>query len=299
MKKCIFLLLLVGILGGCTNSEQEEQIRSFWSEQFARVLPQPKLPDPESLPVPPPEAIVPDGRETTPNASAKNPVEVVLFMHPQSPEYVQLKQDKFVEKFQQSYAGRIDFKEYDVSSATGNTMMRRFMHAHNLSRLVVPALVVGNTVLQYPFEGIGQVMQNAFAAEPVSVFASPKQVKPRTTNPSYQFMEIKIEEDLPKDTKVNRHAPVKDRLYIQRALESAQSANQTTLRDIGRIFGPETQAQAFVIVAQSEKVLRTTAQTSESAQKYLATQNKVLRQQEQMLNRLMRNNARNLRAVRG
>ncbi|MBQ8033156.1 MAG: hypothetical protein IJ266_04305, partial [Elusimicrobiaceae bacterium] len=88
-------------------------------------------------------------------------------------------------------------------------------------------------------------------------------------------------------------------VFIQRALENARQANQSTLRDIGQIFGPETQAQAFAVVAQSENILQTSAQTAESAQKYLTVQRTVLRKQEQLLNKLMQSNARNLRAVRG
>ena len=130
---------------------------------------------------------------------------------------------------------------------------------------------------------------------------SPAQAKPqprvRRTRSS-QFMEITIEEEPAQITKKNTKISAKDRVYIQRALENAQLANQKTLRDIGQVFGPETQAQAFAIVARAEKILRTTASTSQSAEKYLDTQEKVLRQQNQMLNNLMQSNAKNLRSIR-
>ncbi len=116
---------------------------------------------------------------------------------------------------------------------------------------------------------------------------------------SHQYMEIVMEEEPAKIAKKNTRVSAKDRVFIQRALENVRQANQSALRDIGQIFGPETQAQAFGIVAQSENILQTSAQTAESAQKYLTVQRTVLRQQEQLLNRLMQSNARNLRAVRG
>ena len=116
---------------------------------------------------------------------------------------------------------------------------------------------------------------------------------------SHQYMEIVMEEEPAKIAKKNTRVSAKDRAFIQRALERARQSNQSTLRDIGQIFGPETQAQAFAIVARSENVLQTSAQTVGSAQKYLDLQDKVMRQQEQLLNKLMQSNARNLRAVRG
>ena len=116
---------------------------------------------------------------------------------------------------------------------------------------------------------------------------------------SHQYMEIVMEEEPAKIAKKNTRVSAQDRVFIQRALENARQANQSTLRDIGQIFGPETQAQAFAVVAQSENILQTSAQTAESAQKYLTVQRTVLRKQEQLLNKLMQSNARNLRAVRG
>lgn len=131
---------------------------------------------------------------------------------------------------------------------------------------------------------------------------SPKQVTQKPAKRqvvSHQYMEIVMEEEPAKIAKKNTRVPAKDRVFIQRALEHARQANQSALRDIGQIFGPETQAQAFAIVAQSENILQTSAQTAESAQKYITIQRTVLRKQEQLLNKLMQSNARNLRAVRG
>ncbi len=131
---------------------------------------------------------------------------------------------------------------------------------------------------------------------------APKQVtqKPaRRQVVSHQYMEIVMEEEPAKIAKKNTRVSAKDRIFIQRALQNARQANQSALRDIGQIFGPETQAQAFAIVAQSENILQTSAQTAESAQKYITIQRTVLRKQEQLLNKLMQSNARKLRAVRG
>lgn len=299
MKKYTFLLLIGLAMVGCTNAEQDEKIRAFWTEQLMQLLPAPppqRIMAPQSLPEfssqTTEEPLTPP---VQPGAVQAAPVNVVLFMHPQAPDYLRLKQERFVEKLQRKYAGKITFNQYDVSTPNGQTEMRRFIRARKLQQLTVPALVVGNEILQYPFAGVEVALQKAFAA-PVQTAQVRRVKRPET---SYQFMEITMEDEPAKVAKINKKVSAKERVYIQRALESARLSNQKTLRDIGQIFGPETQAQAFAIVAKSEKVLQTTALNSESAQKYLDTQTKVLRQQEQMLNKLMQNNARNLRAIRG
>ena len=125
--------------------------------------------------------------------------------------------------------------------------------------------------------------------------------KPRVKRQAdpYQFMEITMEDETAKVARVNTKVSAKDRAHIQQALENVRLSNQKTLKDIGQMFGPETQAQAFAIVARVEKVLQTSALNSESVQKYLNAQDRALKEQEKLLNQLLRNNARNLHSIRG
>ena len=129
--------------------------------------------------------------------------------------------------------------------------------------------------------------------------AVPPTVKPVVArrNTQNQFMEITLEK-----TRVNKfksNASLKDRQAMQRAIERVKKSNQQALEDIGAMFGGDTQAQAFAVVLQSEKILMRTANTSNTYQNYLNAQRKILQEQEAQLNQLMRQNAYKLRRVRG
>jgi len=119
------------------------------------------------------------------------------------------------------------------------------------------------------------------------------QVAQRTQS---QFIEITME-----DSRVNKfksNAPLKERQAMQRAIDRVKQSNQQALRDIGAMFDGDTQAQAFAIVAKSEKILVRTANTSNNYQNYLNAQRKILQEQEAQLNQLMRQNAYKLRRIR-
>ena len=296
MKKYIGLWVFPFLIAGCTDPEQDTKIHQFWTDQVVQVIQKTVSASVGEVPLQEEET-----EEMDPNFK---PIEVLFFMHPQAPTYLQLQQDHWLENFQQQYAGKVNVTQFDVSTATGQTSMRRFMHMRNLSSLTVPALVIGNKVLQnYPFENVDQTVQAALEAPvvmPIEVMLAAPQESPVKQRPKpVQFMEITLEEDTPPVSKINTKAPDKDKAIIQRALENARAANQKTLKDIGKIFGSDTQAEAYGIVSKTEKLLQNTAQTSESAQKYLTVQEKILQQQEQMLNKVMQSHAKNLRAIRG
>lgn len=120
-----------------------------------------------------------------------------------------------------------------------------------------------------------------------------------TEDYSAQFMKITMEDEHPRPQKINTRAPQKERLMIERALAVARQSNQKAVDDIGMMFGPETQAEAAVIVANAEELLEATAAQSTTAQKYLNVQSRVLREQEKKLNQLMQRDARNIRSIRG
>ena len=139
------------------------------------------------------------------------------------------------------------------------------------------------------------VEPQAPAAQPNADLASKKPTTARHSQT--QFIETTLE-----DSRVNKlksNASLKDRQAMQRAIERVKQANQQALQDIGIMFDGDTQAQAFVIVSKSEKVLTRTANTSNNYQNYLNAQRKILQEQDQQLNQLMRQNAYKLRRIRG
>ena len=140
------------------------------------------------------------------------------------------------------------------------------------------------------------------AVEPQAPVAQPNadlaSKKPTTARHSQtQFIEITLE-----DSRVNKlksNASLKDRQAMQRAIERVKQANQQALQDIGIMFDGDTQAQAFVSVSKTKKILTRTANTSNNYQNYLNAQRKILQEQDQQLNQLMRQNAYKLRHIRG
>ena len=117
--------------------------------------------------------------------------------------------------------------------------------------------------------------------------------------PQSQFMEITME-DSSRVNKFKSNAPFKERQDMQRAIENVKQSNQQTLQDIGTMFDGDTQAQAFAIVSKSEKILLRAANVSMSYPTYLNAQRKILQEQEQQLNQLMKQNAYKLnRRIRG
>ena len=121
--------------------------------------------------------------------------------------------------------------------------------------------------------------------------------QPSARRAQSQFLEITLE-DTTRVNPLKSNAPLKERQAMQRALENVKQANQQALRDIGIMFDGDTQAQAFAIVAKSEKILMRTANTSNNYQNYLNAQRKILQEQDQQLNQLMRQNAYKLRRIR-
>ena len=106
-------------------------------------------------------------------------------------------------------------------------------------------------------------------------------------------------EDAPKTRKTTSRASSSDSRAIQLALASVEKNNQATLADMGSFFGEDTKAQAYAIISRTERLLRKKASSSPDYKTYLATQKSLLQIQEKELNELMRQNAKNLRSVRG
>ena len=316
------MLTLTLFTAGCTNPEQDDQIRAFWHQQLAQVLgvtPPPVMPIetapaeeiPPSTQQPPAEELLPPLEIETPavvepkTPSAKpakpigRPLRVFLFTHTNSPLCQQLKADHWDTDFQQQYQGQIILVEYDMINPSSRTPLRNLMRKHKMPSLTVPILFVGNTVLPgYPFTGVDQAVKQALADQARAARA--KKIKTKTTqarlqNPT-QFMEIIMEDEHPVKNKL---ASARDLRAMQLALATVERANQQTVTDIGSMFGSDTQAAAFAITSRTERLLRYQTSSSASYKSYLATQQKLLALQEKNLNDLMRQNAKNIRSIRG
>lgn len=335
MRKLFFYGMIVLLLGaGCTSKEQDEQIKTFWQEQIIALLPQragmlppppaeipaaeEALPDeaiqPEQLPPPQasseeqPDPIVPAKEPTVQPAQEVGPAPVqqpavpaqkprltaILFVHSNSPVCQQLKADGWDKQFEQKYQGTVRLVQYDMVNPASKEPLQKMMRQHSLPSISVPILFIGRSAIPgYPFNGVDQAVQKALA--------QPKPRAPRkttTAQKSAQFMEIIMEDD-PKTQPRNNKATARDTRAMQLALASVERNNQSLLTDVGSLFGEDTKAQAFAVVARTERLLRRKASSSPDYQSYLATQKQLLKLQEKEINQLMRQNAKNIRSIRG
>lgn len=254
-------------------------------------IPQDSLPPTEEAPLPPAEepSLKPQPAPAKAPTVAKVPraVEAMLFVSPSCPRCQRLKQEGWVAKFQDKYAGQVRLTEYDLSIPQNEELLQNMMRKHHLTQVGYPTLfIAGNVVQGYPLN-----------ADPVVAKVLAKQGWKKSSAPQQQFIEITLEDS--NTGNVKSKAPLKDRQSMQSALDRVKQSNQQTVKDIGSMFGADTQAQALAIVAKYEKTLQRTANTSDTYQNYLKAQQKILQEQEQLLNQLMRDNAYRMRNIRG
>ncbi len=217
-------------------------------------------------------------------------VKAMLFFSPSCPRCQRMRQDGWVSKFEDKYVGQISLTEYDVSVPQNAELLQTMMQKYKLSQVSYPTLFIGGHVVQgYPLDADPVVAKVLAKSNPAKKTAK-KQQKPQ------QYMEITLEEDEPS---FKGKASAKDLQAIQQALEKVQQDNTNALRDIGTMFGADTQSQAFIITSKTEKSLRNAARNSISLQQYLTAQNKLLKQQEADLNQLMQAHASRLRSIKG
>ncbi len=231
-----------------------------------------------------------------PAAPAQKPrLTAILFVHSNSPVCQQLKADGWDKQFEQKYQGTVRLVQYDMINPASKEPLRQLMRQHKLPSLSVPILFIGRSVIPgYPFDGVDQAVQKALA-QPTKPRA------PRNTTTAKkpaQFMEIIMEDD-PKNQPRNNKATARDTRAMQLALASVERNNQSLLTDVGSLFGEDTKAQAFAVVARTERLLRRKASSSPDYQTYLATQKQLLKLQEKEINQLMRQNAKSIRTIRG
>ena len=339
MKKTIFYTLTLALLAtGCTTKEQDEQIHAFWQQQLIQVMGLPTFP-PAPMETPQPftqvaaeenaeevatqEPAQPTGTSSpaeeaptlapvetptvqkteapTPAAVAPSPkadkrIRAFLFTHSNSPLCQQLKQDHWDTDFQQKYQDKILLVEYDMIDPANRVPLRNLMHRYQLPSLTVPIIFIGKTVLPgYPFTGVDEAVQKALADQARAAKRAAAQAKAARQAPT-QYMEIIMEDNTPVK---NSTAPAKDRRAMQKALASIQQSNQQIVTDIGTMFGHETQAAAFAITARTERLLKNKMADSPNYKTYASFEKKLMSLQERDLNDLMRQNAKNIRAIRG
>lgn len=333
MKKIFLYCLSISLLAtGCTTKEQDEKIEAFWQQQKAELFSQ-RLSMAPGEPFPPiieeaPADEMPSSEEnalvsepasdlnetqnppiesSAPLAQKELPVPVpptqnnqvpakqtkllnaYLITSSSSPWCQKLKQEKWPEVFSNKYQGKIRLIEYDISTPQGQAGFTKILRRYNRSSIATPSLFIGGFVVEgYPLAQADAVVQKVLA----------RQSKKVSRQPSSQFMEI-IMEDSPKAHRVNTRASERDRRAMQLALATVERNNQALLADVKYLFGEDTQGQAFAIVARTERLLKNKAASSPNYQTYLTTQKALLQVQEKELNQLMRQNAKNIRAIRG
>lgn len=289
------------------NEEEIEEAPQELPEEVPQELPDEVQQEPQAdvqeaapttldAPVP-----VAQKKPITPAPAAKpdQRLRVFLFTHTNSPLCQQLKQEHWDTDFQHKYQDHILLVEYDMIDPANRNPLRNLMHRYQLPSLTVPILFIGDTVLPgYPFTGVEEAVQKALqdkARAAARRAAKAKAEKTRKQNPT-QFMEIIMEDERPVK---NFKASAKDRQAMQKALAQVEQANQQAVNDIGTMFGSDTQAAAFAITSRTERLLRNQLASSATYQAYLSTQKKILAVQEKNLNDLMRQNAKNIRSIRG
>ncbi|MBP5617246.1 MAG: thioredoxin family protein [Elusimicrobiaceae bacterium] len=227
---------------------------------------------------------------TTTAAQAPQVVKAMLFFSPTCPRCQRMRQEGWVSKFEEKYAGKVSLTQYDLSVPQNAELLQTLMQKYKLSQVNYPTLFIGGYVVQgYPLDADPVVAKVLAKSTPAKKAVKKKQQ-------SQQYMEITLEED---DPSFKGKAPANDLQVIQWELEKVQQDNTNALRDIGAMFGADTQSQAFIITSKTEKSLRNAARNSTSLQQYLTAQNKLLKQQETDLNRLMQANASRLRSIKG
>ena len=339
MKKTSLLIISgLLLVAGCTSKEQDEKIRAYWQNQTGNLLikrmgispmqaanpleGKTPLMDEEGNPILPQQQTTPETTplqenqeqtpataeqtQATPTAPAKQPalntpkrapIQAVLFTHSDSLECKQLKADRWDTSFQQTYQGQVTLVQYDMKNPTSKEALQAQMKAHKLSSVSVPTLFIGKHVLSdYPFQGVDAAVKDALAT---SAATAKRQAARRKQQNSSQYMEIIMEDTQTKAPRKNTKASASDNKAIQAALAEVVKNNQSTLSDMGSLFGENAKAEAYAIMAHTEKQLRNKAATSPNYKTYLATQKALLQTQEKELNQLMRKHAKDLRSIKG
>ncbi len=83
-------------------------------------------------------------------AGAK-PLQAFLFTSPSCPHCRHLKDDGFIESFREKYQGQIELKDYDLTQEANNVLFMVKLQKHPDAQPGIPALFLGDTLLQgYP-----------------------------------------------------------------------------------------------------------------------------------------------------
>lgn len=256
-------------------------------------------PQPSSAPAEPvkpaaqaaPSAPKPAAKPKTPANSAKQ-LNAYLVVSSQCGWCQKLKQEGWVEQFQDKYRGQVRLIEYDVTTPEGQAGYTKLMKRYKMSSVGTPSFFVGDAVVRgYPLSDADAAVQKAIA----KYGKNTKHTVSSASASSGQFMEITLEDP---SGVIKGKAPLKDRQAMQRAIDKVLQDNQNAVQDIGQMFGASIQAEAFAITTKTEKALRNQAAASASLQEYLQAQRRLLSQQEQSLNQLMQANVQFIRNIR-
>lgn len=309
-KTTLILVALFLLLAGCTSKEQDQQIASFWQQQFFSVMTKAMAKAPRG-PVPTPVIPQEETLSLEQEEPASDKLKALLFLNPSCPWCKKLKNEGWIEQFRQKYQGQVELVEYDLSKQKHQEVFIQLLIKHNLRQVGTPVLFVGDQVISgYPFDNrADEAVQKELAKQTPQEIppAAPKEVMPPTnkpisvtktkaSKPQKPYMQI-IMEDPAKVT--NAKLSSKDRQLIQKELVLVQQSNQQTLQDIGAMFDNDVRSQAAMIIGRTEQLLKTKSNSSQDYKSYMAAQKLLLSSQEKKLNELMRKNANKIRSIRG
>lgn len=333
MKKFLYCLAAILLITGCTNKEQEEKIQAFWQEQKMAFLAEHIMKSPmaagpslgsmnmpmdgnalnqipleqdldniaaeiaanaslaEQKPIPPDFTQTPPAQPQALNQQAPGkqvkPVNAYLIVSSSCPWSRKLRQENWPEKFRNKYQGQVNLIEYDVKTPEGKEAVNKLVRRYKITSIGTPSLLVGGALVRgYPLEEADAAVQKALARQ-----------NRKVARQSTQFMEI-IMEDSAKAKVVNTKASESDRRAIQQALTAVEKSNQDFLTNVAAYFGENTKAQAFAVIAKTEKTLKEKAANSPNLKTYLAAQRALLGEQEKKLNQLIAQNANHVRSMR-
>jgi hypothetical protein len=215
-------------------------------------------------------------------------IQAYLFLSNTCPWCRKLKQEGFATKFRQKYAGRVNFKEYEIHTPQGKQQFGRLIKKHGLSG-GVPVLIIGDTVLQ------------GYSADLMTRANAAVQKERKKARPVKKTAKKK-EKNLPavisitmEDEELQGVAPAQDMERIRQYVSQVQEENGETLSSMNNAFSLEVCNRAMAIVNTNEEKLKKLAAKSPTFASFKKSAAVIKAGQETQLNELMRKSTKSLR----
>jgi len=219
--------------------------------------------------------------------AASKPIEASLFLSPTCPWCKKLKSEGFTQKFQRKYAGRVNLTEYMLNTSENNNRYNRALKKHRLQG-GVPLLIIGNT----PIRGYSEEMMK-IASE-----AAEKELKKHPVITAESIEENKgpaILEVFMEDENLPGPASDEDKEQMKKLILSLQEFNGEMIQSMEITFGSSVKKQAMTIAANTEKKLKAAAGKSKDFSSFYTQYEKISKQNQDEMNKLMRQNTDKIR----